>query len=61
MNVGQLRQAISNLDDSLEVIIRWNDDECCHVAGAMGATVETGCADSPALMLDADTEEAVST
>ena len=56
MNVGLLRKYIANLDESLEVLIRWNDDECCHVGGTMSISVEAGCADSPALMIDADTE-----
>lgn len=57
MTVGDLRRSLAGLSNDLEIVIRWNDDDCCHVAGVAGATVETGCADCPALMLDADTDE----
>ncbi len=57
MRAGDLRRFLATVPDDHEVIIRWNDDDCCHVAGVASAHVETGCAETPALMLDADTEE----
>ncbi len=58
MNVGFLRKLIADLPDEMPVLVRWNDDRCCHVSEALPATVETGCTESPALMIDPDMDGA---
>jgi hypothetical protein len=57
MTLDEFRKATANMDGNLEVLIRWSGEDCSHVSSINSPTVEQGCTDVPALMLDAAAEE----
>jgi hypothetical protein len=60
MTVGDLRKALYKLPDTMEVVVRGDNDEGDQVfcGGILTAEVEHGCDDTPAFVIDC-TEDAL--
>lgn len=54
MTVGELRQALSSLDGQMEVVLRLqkNDGDDLDVVGLESVSVDAGCTDHEACVLD---------
>jgi uncharacterized protein (DUF433 family) len=59
MTVGEFREALSHYPEGLEVVLRLSDSEgLTYLAGVSTLEVEQGCAETAALIIDGDIEEA---